>query len=438
MFKAIIALVVLAALGAGGWYGWRWFHKGGSDEINYKTAKVEKGELMTSIGASGTVEPEDLVDVGAQVGGQILEFGKDAKGRTVDYGSEVEADAVLAKIDDFPWKMAVSQATNALEEDKAELAKAEAILEQTRAKHYLAQTDWGRAKKLIDAKATSIAEFDTWKSAFNSSQAGLAVCEAEVRAAKAKVAQDEDSLRKAEKDLSYCVIRSPVRGVVIDRRVNIGQTVVSSLNTPSLFLIAKDLRKMQVWAAVNEAEVGMIHPGQGVRFTVSAFPNEKFKGEVRKIRLNASVTQNVVTYIVEVATDNSSGRLLPYLTASVRFELKRLDSVLKVPNSAVRWMPESLTEIEPESRQMFSSGKDKDGAKPPEAKGYTYKNGIVWVRKGKFLSPLKIFAGLSDGSMSEVVGPGLKEGLEVVTGVLPKVKEEVKNPFSTQVMGNKR
>src|SRR5208337_2698142 len=133
------------------------------------------------------------------------------------------------------------------------------------------------------------------------------------------VDQAQATLKKAQDNLSYCTIISPVKGVIIDRRVNIGQTVVSSLNTPSLFLIAKDLNRLQVWVSVNEADIGRIHPGQPATFTVDAYPGEVFPGEVGKVRLNATMTQNVVTYTVEINTDNSGGKLLPYLTANVNF-----------------------------------------------------------------------------------------------------------------------
>src|SRR5207244_4435372 len=157
----------------------------------------------------------------------------------------------------------------------------------------------------------------------------------------AEVDQAEGSVTRAERNLNYTTINSPVRGVVIDRRVNIGQTVVASLNAQSLFLIATDMRRMQVWVAVNEADVGSIHPGEPVSFIVDAFPGETFRGQVNKVRLNAAMTQNVVTYTVEVMTDNASGRLLPYLTANVKFEVDRHDDVLMVPNPALRWAPKA-------------------------------------------------------------------------------------------------
>ena len=153
-------------------------------------------------------------------------------------------------------------------------------------------------------------------------------------------------MRTAKTNLGYTTITSPVRGMILDRRVNIGQTVVASLNAPSLFLIAKDLRRMQVWASVNEADIGRIRVNMPVRFTVDAYPGQMFRGKVTQIRMNATMTQNVVTYTVVVTTDNSSGKLLPYLTANVQFEMDQRSNVLLAPNAALRWKPQA-SQIDP-------------------------------------------------------------------------------------------
>ena len=154
------------------------------------------------------------------------------------------------------------------------------------------------------------------------------------------IEQDEAHVEVAPRaNLDYCTIRSPVKGTVIDRRVNVGQTVVSQMSTSSMFLIAKDLRRLQIWASVNEADVGQIHVGQQVDFTVDAFSGEKFRGVVSQVRLNATMTQNVVTYTVVVNTDNSNGKLLPYLTTNLKFEVERHDNVLQVPSMALKWHP---------------------------------------------------------------------------------------------------
>ena len=248
----------------------------------------------------------------------------------------------------------------------------------------------------------------------------MAVGEAEILQAKAGVDHSEAALRRARRNLGYCTIKSPVNGVIIDRRVNIGQTVVASLNAPSLFLIAKDLTRLQVWVAVNEADIGKIHPGQPVTFTVDAFPGETFRGEVGKVRLNASMTQNVVTYTVEILTDNTNGRLLPYLTANVRFEIARASGVLLVPNAALRWNPNN-EEVAPAFRKSFENKarqREKSGSEPAKRR--------VWERSGfrqePYVRPIQVRKGMNDGAMTAVEGDGLNEGIKIVTGTLTKAE----------------
>ena len=301
--RILIGIILLAVLagGAAVWY----LQRNYGQTVAYRTAPVKRGDLLVSISATGTVEPEEVIDVGAQIAGQILSFGKDAAGKTVDYGSVVEAGTVLAQIDDSLYAADAAQAEAQVQAGRASVQRAEADLEQLQAKLYQAERDWERAQKLGPSEALAEASYDAYQSAYETAKANVAVGQAAILQARAGLAQAEAVLRRAQRNLGYCTINSPVKGVIIDRRVNIGQTVVASLNAPSLFLIAKDLRRMQVWVAVNEADIGKIHPGQPVTFTVDAFPGETFRGEVGKVRLNASMTQNVVTYTVEVVTDNS-------------------------------------------------------------------------------------------------------------------------------------
>jgi HlyD family secretion protein len=401
---------------------------------------VKRGDLLVSISATGTVEPEEVIDVGAQIAGQIVSFGKDAAGRTVDYGSVVEEGTVLAKIDDSLYSADAAQAEAQVQSGRATLQRAEADLGQLRAKLHQAERDWQRAQKIGPSEALAEASFDAYKSAYESAAANLAVGQAAILQARASLAQAEALLRRAQRNLSYTTIKSPVKGVIIDRRVNIGQTVVASLNAPSLFLIAKDLKRMQVWVAVNEADIGKIRPGQPVTFTVDAFPGETFRGEVGKVRLNASMTQNVVTYTVEVITDNSSGRLLPYLTANVQFELDRRADVLLVPNAALRFRP-AAGQIVPEFRDALASaaeGKAKPKEGPRTAPGPGADGGAsggrssLWLPAGEHVRPLAVKAGLSDGTMTEITGENLSEGLDVVTGVQLQAgsKADTSNPFT--------
>jgi HlyD family secretion protein len=333
----IAAMALVVALGAAAW----WFWSGnGQANASFRTAQVIRGDLAATISATGTVQPEEVVDVGAQVAGKIVSFGKDKDGKMVDYGSVVGAGTILAQIDDALYAAEVSQVKAQVAQAQANVKRAEADLGQLKAKLFQAERDWQRAKKLGPSDALSQSDYDAALSAYEVAKANLKVGEAAVVQAKDAVAQAQANLRRASQNLDYCTIKSPVKGVIIDRRVNIGQTVVASLNAPSLFLIAKDLTRLQVWASVNEADIGNIRPGQPVVFTVDAHPGETFHGEVGKVRLNATMTQNVVTYTVEVNTDNSDGRLIPYLTANLKFLVAERRDVLMVPNAALRWLPQ--------------------------------------------------------------------------------------------------
>src|SRR6266542_5293474 len=281
MKRLIIAgLLVLAVLagGLGIWY----VRAAGERGPHLRTTAAARGDLLATINATGTIEPEEVIDVGAQVAGQVQEFGRDPRdsSRAIDYGSPVEAGTVLARIDPAVYQSQVDQA-------KANVQRAEADLLQMKAKLTQTRRDWERAQKLGPDHVITGLDYDTTRAAYETAQSTLAVGEASVAQAKA-------ALQQAEVNLGYTTIKSPVKGVIIDRRVNVGQTVVSSLNAPSLFLIAKDLKRMQVWASVNEADVGSIHPGQAVHFTVDAYPGRVFKGVVApdQPRLNASMTQN--------------------------------------------------------------------------------------------------------------------------------------------------
>jgi HlyD family secretion protein len=419
--KVVIVLAVLALVGgASAWY----LRRENGQAAAFRTAQVTRGDLVVGIDATGTLEPEEVIDVGAQVAGQIVSFGKDVDGKTVDYGSHVEAGTVLAKIDDSLYSAQAAEADAQLQQAQAGLRVAQANLEQANAKLYQAQRDWERAQKLGPSEALAQTAYDTYKSNFEIAKANVSLSEASIAEAQATVAQAQAASERTHRNLDYCTIRSPVKGVIIDRRVNTGQTVVASLNAPSLFLLAKDLTHMQVWVAVNEADIGKIHPGQPVSFTVSAFPDQTFRGTVGKVRLNASMTQNVVTYTVEVLTDNSSGQLLPYLTADVQFEQARQDGVLMAPNAALRWMP-TTEQIAPNARtfqpasdlQPRRGGRpDAQAAAPGAPTTATGGRGILWVLDGKYVRPMPVRTGLSNSLMTQVEGEGLAEGMVIVTG----------------------
>ena len=440
--KKAILLIVVIGIGAAIAGGWWYFNKGGTQKTTFRTVEVTRGDILSTISATGTVEPEELVDVGAQVAGQVLAFGKDEEGNEVDYGSPVAEGTLLAKIDETSYASDVALATAQLEQAKAGVESSQANLLQLKAKLDQARLDWERAQKLGPSEALAKSAYDSYKAAFEVAQANVAVGEASILQAKASVSQDEATLQKAKLNLGYCTIKSPVEGVIIDRRVNIGQTVVSSLNTPSLFLIAKDLKRMQVWVSVNEADIGKIYEGQPVTFTVSTYEGQTFKGVVGNIRLNATMTQNVVTYTVEVITDNSSGKLLPYLTANVNFEVSRRDNVLEVANAALRWKPRA-EQVAPEyqsalndpAEQGKGSGKKQRDPNAPQTRPSNYKRVTLWVSENGLARPIKVLAGTSDDTMTEVQGDELKEGLQVISGEqqMSAGSSGTVNPFTPQI-----
>ncbi len=360
VLTALLVLVLAAGGGLGVWY-WQSQH---GPRNTFRTAAVERGDLLATISATGTTEPEEVIDVGAQVAGRIEKFGRDPNDsrKAIDYGTEVEEGTVLAQLDDSLYRAKVEQC-------KANLARAEADLKQLEAKHVQAEHDWQRARALLARGAGTQADYDLALATYDSARAAVGV-------GKATIEQMKAALAEAETNLGYTTIRSPVKGVIVDRRVNVGQTVVASLNAPSLFLIAKDLKRMQVWASVNEADVGNIRRGQPVRFTVDAYPGEVFTGEVAQVRLNASMTNNVVTYTVVVSTDNSSGKLLPYLTANMQFEVSRRNNVLLVPNAALRWRPKPQ-QVAPDAREDFLKAQRRKNEKGNSLE--RHDRATVWV-----------------------------------------------------------
>lgn len=411
----ILALIGLAVIGGVGVW---WFRSEGDKGPAFRTAPVKRGDLVATISATGTVEPTVVVVVGAQVNGLIKNFGKDKYGKTVDYASVVEEGTVLANIDDSLYVAARDAAKAQLGQATANKASADANVLQMKANLLLAQQNWDRAKKLGPSDALAQSAYDQYYANYEVAKANLATAEAAVEQAKASMAQSRAALNTAQLNLGYCTIKAPVKGVIIDRQVNIGQTVVASLSAPSLFLLAKDLKRITVWISVNEADVGSIYPGQPVTFTVDAFPNREFKGEVGKIRLNATMTQNVVTYTVEVNTNNDDGKLLPYLTANARFKTGYRQDVLMVPGAALRWSPRP-DQIAPEARKKprsrtESSRRDRNDGH--DTAGAAQALGTIWVEQGKLVRPVRVKIGLTDGQFTEVEGKDLTEGLRAVIG----------------------
>lgn len=435
--KTMIAILVVIGAVVGGAMFYASHITAGPPTV-FRTVEVKQGDLCSTITATGTVEPEEVVDVGAQVVGRIKSLGADPsdpqKKRTVDFSSTVHEGTVLALIDDALYKAQVDQAAATLQRAKADLL-------QYQAKHLQAEQEWKRAESLRPKGAIADTDYDLAVANYKAAKANVAVGEAAIQ-------QNAAALDLAKTNLNYTVIKSPVEGTIIARRVNIGQTVVASLNAPSLFLIAKDLRRIQVWASVNEADIGRVHLNMPVRFTVDAFPGEVFRGKVSQIRLNAASTQNVVTYTVVVATDNADGRLLPYLTANLQFEIEQRSNVLLVPNGALRWKPRKeqiasargATDSEDKEPVRDANSVDKPKAEKP-AKEHA-EGSHLWIPDDSGqVRPISVVVGPSDGSMTQVSGNQVKAGMKIVIGESGNGDtsgDETTNPFAPKMFGKKR
>ena len=293
----------------------------------FPTAKVQRGNLVRTITAKGTIKLEE-VEVGAQVTGMIACFGSDAAdpNKPLDCGAHVRRGMVLAQIDPTVYNAQVDYAEAALASARSSLAQLQAKRDQT-------ERAWKRALTLRPQKAIADTDYDAAATELRMATANAAVGEAAVREAEAM-------LRIAKTNLAYTTIKSPSDGVIIDRRVNVGQTVVAAFNAPGLFLIAKDSRQMQVWASVDEADIGDIHLGQPARFTVKACMDQVFDGKVAQIRMNPVCHDAAITYTVVVAAENL-GEVLPDMTASLQFDVEHRPGVLLVPNNAISAPPPS-------------------------------------------------------------------------------------------------
>lgn len=335
---AVLSVLALAVAG-----GVAWWMQDSTPAVNYRTGLIEQGPLQATVSASGTVNPVSQVSVGTQVSGQIKDL-------LVDFNSEVKAGQLIALIDPETFEYRVRQAQADVDAAQAAVLTAQANGAAARAAVSRAQVDLSEARRDLDRKRMLVArEFiakseaekaealvNTSAEALKSMQAQLGVADAQVKSAQANVAQRQAGLAQARVDLARTRIVSPVNGIVIKRAVEKGQTVAASLQAPELFVIAQNLQDMQVEASVDESDIGRIRPGQKATFTVDAFPGQGFEGEIRQVRKAAQNVSNVVTYVAVVAFTNNGGRLLPGMTANVRVITDARESVLKVPNAALR------------------------------------------------------------------------------------------------------
>jgi HlyD family secretion protein len=333
-------VVVLALLGAGGWW---WTQRSNADAVQYRTGKIERGALQSAVSATGAVSPVTQVTVGTQVSGQIKEI-------LADFNAEVKAGQLIAVIDPETFEYRVRSAQADVEAAQAVVLTAQANLLASRAQVSSAQTDLTEARRtharnlmLVEKQFLAQSEADksnalvnTTTEAVKAAQAQVGVGDAQVRSAQANVAQRDAALAQARIDLARTRITSPVTGIVIKRAIEKGQTVAASLSSPELFIIAQNLRDMQVEASIDEADVGRIRTGQKASFTVDAYPGQTFEGQIAQVRKAALNVANVVTYVAVVTFSNTDGRLLPGMTANVRVVTDQRENVLKVPNAALR------------------------------------------------------------------------------------------------------
>ncbi|PZQ31357.1 MAG: efflux RND transporter periplasmic adaptor subunit [Stenotrophomonas acidaminiphila] len=312
----LLGVAVVAILGAGAWY-WT-SRKADGAESAYRTATVERGDIRVAISATGTLSAISTVTVGSQISGQVTDV-------LVDYNSEVKKGEVLARIDPSTYEAQIEQGN-------AQIANAQASLKQAQATLANAELDYTRKADLGTQKLVAQSDVDLARAARDQARA-------QVNAAQASIRQQTASTQTTRVNLDRTVIRSPVDGVVLTRSIEPGQTVAASLQAPELFTIAEDLSKMKIELAVDEADIGQVKVGQAVSFTVDAFADRQFRGEVQQVRLSATTTSNVVTYPVVVSVDNSDGTLLPGLTVNAEIEVSKRDDILKISNAALRYKP---------------------------------------------------------------------------------------------------
>ena len=388
--KILLGVTVVAGLIGGGiWYSKQ--RAAQNPEQRYKLLTLEKGDVTQTVSANGTLNPVVLVSVGTQVSGTVKKL-------YVDFNDHVKKGQALLELDD-----ALVSATE--RQSAASVANAQATLE-------LAQANEARIRQLFAQEYVSKQEFDQSRQALKSARAQLALARAQ---------NDRD-----QANLNFTVIRSPVDGVVIDRVVDLGQTVAASFQTPVLIKIAQDLSEMRIDTSFAEADIGSLREGQKAKFTVDAFPSRNFIGDVQQIRLNPTNQQNVVTYNVRINVANPEQVLLPGMTAYVNIAVAQHNDVLLVPNAALRFKPADAAEKKPENGQKPAStaatspgdggGTAGKGSGDKKGKKRDGQSGTVYVLVGEEIKPVSVQLGITDNRNTEIVGGDLKVGDRVITG----------------------
>lgn len=373
MRKALIVGAVLAAVAAGAAY---LYFKRGPNPSAYRTAKVERGEIADAITATGNIAAVTTVSVGSQISGTISEI-------FVDYNSRVRKGQVIARIDPRLLEASVLQNEGNVENARASIEKAKISVTDT-------ERTYRRNLELLRDGFVAQSDVDSALTSYEQAQAQL-------KSAEAGLKQAIGYLKIAQTNLEYATIRSPVDGIVISRSVDVGQTVAASFQTPTLFSIAQDLTKMQIDTNVDESDIGRAAPGQGVTFTVDAWPDRVFHGKVSQVRNAPMKTENVVTYNVVILVDNHELLLKPGMTANVTILVKEFKDILKIPNAALRYRPSA------ERAKGAASGETGKGRSPLGQRVY---------RLGKDGKPerVPVKTGVSNGTSTELLEGELKEG----------------------------
>jgi len=399
--------VVLLLVGVGAVTLGMMLSRDGQEAINYRLVSVEQGDVEALVSATGTLDAVTTVQVGTQVSGIVDEI-------CVDFNDSVKEGQVIARID-------TALLANAVAGAEAQLARSQAELQQ-------AQREFTRGKALHEENLVSESEFNALQ--FN------------LDTAKASVQSTEVDLSRARQNLAYATITSPIDGTIINRAVDVGQTVQASFSAPELFLIAGDLTRMQILVSVDESDVGQIAEGQAARFTVQAYPDETFNGTVRQLRLQSSNEENVVNYTAVVDVANPDGILLPGMTATVDFLVETATDVLYVANASLRYQPDqeimaAALERKRSRRAELPQGSDGPPQSPRSSdEGAAAANrGMLWtLDDGGQLDFVPVRIGISDGTSTVVMGRNLEAGLQVVAGVSSRAAStsSSNSPFQQQ------
>jgi HlyD family secretion protein len=395
---ALVAILVVAALII-------WKKAGKTNETQYKTEKVQRGELTVIVTATGTLKPTNSVDVGSELSGII-------KNVEVDFNDKVKIDQVMARLDISKLEAQLTQTKAALEAAKARVLQTQATVAETRAK--LAQ--FQKVRELSNGKVPSQSEMDTAEAAFERARADEA-------SAKAAVSQAEATVQAIETDLYKSVIRSPIHGVVLTRNIEPGQTVAASFQAPVLFTLAEDLTKMELHVDVDEADIGKVREGQKAVFSVAAYPDRTFEAHITQARYASTMTSGVVTYETVLKVNNADLSLRPGMTATADITVEKIEDAIIVPSAALRFNP-------PVQEQEKSSSGLVRALLPRPPRGMLQRNQTtangkqqkVWILKNGQLSSVNVTTGAKSGLMTEILAGDIRPGMEVVVDTMTSSK----------------